>query len=155
MKLKLNFSTSLNIYIPWCITKIYRSLLTTCFHAGFFLGLLFDTEDGGDMLLRKIGSLSNDYMALYLRRQHSSRLFNMKGNQIDSDVLIPNLNTQIFHHVTVLCSSSSKNRTFFPFVFIYLSVLTISFHHNVHPHLYNANILNCEICYVYLPTSCI
>jgi hypothetical protein len=27
-------------------------LLVTCFHAGFLLGLFFDTEDGGDMFLR-------------------------------------------------------------------------------------------------------
>jgi hypothetical protein len=27
----------------------------TAFYAGFFLGLLFDPEDGGDMLLRNVG----------------------------------------------------------------------------------------------------
>jgi hypothetical protein len=29
----------------------YRALLSTCFHAGFLLGLFFDPEDGGDMVL--------------------------------------------------------------------------------------------------------
>jgi hypothetical protein len=28
-----------------------RTLLATCFHAGFLLGLFFDPEDGGDMVL--------------------------------------------------------------------------------------------------------
>jgi hypothetical protein len=30
------------------------SLLATCFHAGFLIGL-FDLEDGGDMFLRNVG----------------------------------------------------------------------------------------------------
>jgi hypothetical protein len=30
-------------------------LLATCFHAGFILGLFFDPEDRGDMLLRNVG----------------------------------------------------------------------------------------------------
>jgi hypothetical protein len=34
----------------WRIT-----LLTTCFHAGFLLCLLFDPEDGGDMFLWNVG----------------------------------------------------------------------------------------------------
>jgi hypothetical protein len=41
-------------------------------HAGFLLGLFFDPEDGGDMFLLNIGSLSIDYTALYPRRQNSS-----------------------------------------------------------------------------------
>jgi hypothetical protein len=50
-------------------TSIFsRSLLATCFHAGFFLDLFFDPEDGGDMLLRNVGWLSTDYTALYPRR---------------------------------------------------------------------------------------
>jgi hypothetical protein len=31
------------------------ALSTTCFHAGFLLGLFFDPEDGGDMFLRNFG----------------------------------------------------------------------------------------------------
>jgi hypothetical protein len=30
-------------------------------HAGLLLGLFFDPEDGGDMFLRKVGSLAADY----------------------------------------------------------------------------------------------
>jgi hypothetical protein len=40
--------------------------------AGFFLDLLFNTEDGGNMFLWNVGWLSPDYRALYLRRQNSS-----------------------------------------------------------------------------------
>jgi hypothetical protein len=29
-------------------------MLTTCFHAGFLLGLFFDPEDGWDMFLQNI-----------------------------------------------------------------------------------------------------
>jgi hypothetical protein len=39
-----------------------------------WLGLFFDPEDGGDMSLRKVGGLSTDYTALYIRRQNSSTL---------------------------------------------------------------------------------
>jgi hypothetical protein len=34
-------------------------------HSGFFLGLFFNPEDGGDMFLLNIGCFSTDYMALY------------------------------------------------------------------------------------------
>jgi hypothetical protein len=30
------------------------ALLATCFHAGIFLGLFFDPEDGGDLFLRNV-----------------------------------------------------------------------------------------------------
>jgi hypothetical protein len=30
-------------------------LLATCFHAGFFIGLFIDPEDGGGMLLLNVG----------------------------------------------------------------------------------------------------
>jgi hypothetical protein len=43
------------------------AVLTTCFHAGFLLGLFFDTEGGSDMFLW----LSANYMALYPRRTKS------------------------------------------------------------------------------------
>jgi hypothetical protein len=40
--------------IFWDVT--YRlTLLATCFHAGFLLGLFFDREAGGDMFLRNVG----------------------------------------------------------------------------------------------------
>jgi hypothetical protein len=37
-------------------------------HAGFLLGLIFDPEDGGDIFLQNIHSLSTVYTALYSRR---------------------------------------------------------------------------------------
>jgi hypothetical protein len=47
-------------------------LLATCFHAGFLLGLFFDPEDGNDIFLQNVDSLSTDYTTFYPRRQHSS-----------------------------------------------------------------------------------
>jgi hypothetical protein len=32
-----------------------KALLATCFYTGFFLGLFFDHEDGGNMFLQIIG----------------------------------------------------------------------------------------------------
>jgi hypothetical protein len=43
------------------------AVLSTCFHAGFLLDLLFDPEDGRDMFLRKVGRISTDYMTLHPR----------------------------------------------------------------------------------------
>jgi hypothetical protein len=34
-------------------------------HAGFLLGLYFDSEEGGDMLFRNVSRFSTDYTALY------------------------------------------------------------------------------------------
>jgi hypothetical protein len=41
--------------------------------AGFLLGLLFDSEDGGEIILRNVGCFSTDYTASYPRRQKSSQ----------------------------------------------------------------------------------
>jgi hypothetical protein len=35
--------------------NIKTAVFYTCFHAGFLLGLFFDPEDGGDMILRNVG----------------------------------------------------------------------------------------------------
>jgi hypothetical protein len=42
----------------------------TCYllHAGFLLSLFFDPEDGGEIFLRNVDSLSTDYTELYPRR---------------------------------------------------------------------------------------
>jgi hypothetical protein len=37
-------------------------------HAGFLLSLLFSPEDGSDVILQNIGSLSVEYTALYPRK---------------------------------------------------------------------------------------
>jgi hypothetical protein len=39
-------------------------MLAACFHVGFFLGLLSDPEDEGDLFLRKIYWLSTNNTAL-------------------------------------------------------------------------------------------
>jgi hypothetical protein len=39
--------------------------------AGFYLGLFCDPEDGGDVLLRRVG-LSPDYTVLHSRKPYSS-----------------------------------------------------------------------------------
>jgi hypothetical protein len=36
--------------------------------SGFLLGLVINPEDGGDMFLRNVGSLSKDYTVLYPRK---------------------------------------------------------------------------------------
>jgi hypothetical protein len=51
-----------------------RSLPPTCFRAGFFLGLFFDNEDGGDVFLRNVGWLTTAYMALYVISQKKALL---------------------------------------------------------------------------------
>jgi hypothetical protein len=38
-----------------CLSPGFTALLATCFHAGSFLGLFFDSEDRGDMFLRNVG----------------------------------------------------------------------------------------------------
>jgi hypothetical protein len=68
------FSVFLKSTIFWDITALIvnrrfgGALLATCFHAGIFLGLFFNPEDGGDMLLLNVGSLSTDYTELHPRR---------------------------------------------------------------------------------------
>jgi hypothetical protein len=48
---------------------------------GFLLGLFFDPEDGGNMLLPNVAWLSNDYTALYPRRYslHNSSITRSSG----------------------------------------------------------------------------
>jgi hypothetical protein len=46
----------------------------SCFqlHVGFLLGLVFNPEYGDNMLLRNVGCLATDYMALHSKRYNSS-----------------------------------------------------------------------------------
>jgi hypothetical protein len=41
----------LGFEVPTAVVASRAALLATCFHIGFFLGLFFDPEDGGDMFL--------------------------------------------------------------------------------------------------------
>jgi hypothetical protein len=50
---------------------VLHLMLAACFHAGFFIRLFLDPEDGGDMLLLNVGWLLTDYTALYPRGWHS------------------------------------------------------------------------------------
>jgi hypothetical protein len=47
--------------------------------AGFLPVLFFDPEDGGDILLRNVVSLSTNYTALYLTKQNPSFLDEVTG----------------------------------------------------------------------------
>jgi hypothetical protein len=49
-------------------------LLDVIFQAGYLLRSPSSTEDGGDILLRNVGFLTADNVALYLRRCKSSHL---------------------------------------------------------------------------------
>jgi hypothetical protein len=52
--------------------RTWQSLLEICFHACFLLGLFFNPEYGGDMLLWNNSWLSPGYMALHYRICNSS-----------------------------------------------------------------------------------
>jgi hypothetical protein len=49
-----------------------ESFVCYLLHGGFLLGSFFDSEDGGDIFLRRFRCLFTDYTALYPRRQNSS-----------------------------------------------------------------------------------
>lgn len=49
-----------------------RSLLVLCCYAGFFVGLFFELEGGGDIFIQNLCWLSVDYMALYPGRLFES-----------------------------------------------------------------------------------
>jgi hypothetical protein len=77
---KILFCMRVNLNIDWryedtacrLISSINsKKTLLSAGSACFFLGLIFDPEDGGDMLLRNVG-LPPNYMALQPRRPHSS-----------------------------------------------------------------------------------
>jgi hypothetical protein len=48
-------------------SKISDNLKNIMLQAGFLLGLFFNPEEGSNMFLQNVGSLSTEYMALYLR----------------------------------------------------------------------------------------
>jgi hypothetical protein len=67
----------MTLYIPLKIRNVSKEHIAkqetngsacSLLHGGFFFGLFFNTEDGGDMLLRNVGLFSTDYTALYSRR---------------------------------------------------------------------------------------
>jgi hypothetical protein len=58
---------------PTSRSKNKPSSASYLLHASFLLGLLFDLQDGADMFLQNTGWLSVNYMALYPRKQNSSK----------------------------------------------------------------------------------
>jgi hypothetical protein len=53
--------------------KYLRKIKVCCLlEAGFSPGLLFTSEDGSNVFLRNVGSLSPDYTVFYPTRQNSS-----------------------------------------------------------------------------------
>lgn len=52
------------------VHRMLRPHTSTCYllHAGFLLGLFFDTENGDEIFLRNVGWLLTDYTALCPRR---------------------------------------------------------------------------------------
>jgi hypothetical protein len=65
-------------------------------HTGFLLGLFFDHEDGGNMVLQNISWLSVDYTALYPedRTLHKNILYN-RYSQYPKTTGKHNLQTQL------------------------------------------------------------
>jgi hypothetical protein len=59
-------------------SKWKQSYLAACIRAGFLLGLFFGAEYGGGTVLRNVGLLSTDYMALHPRRQNYSQVIYTK-----------------------------------------------------------------------------
>jgi hypothetical protein len=59
--------------LPPPVAGEQQSSASCLLHAVFLLSLLFDYEDGGDTFLWNICWLSLDYVALYPRRQNSSK----------------------------------------------------------------------------------
>jgi hypothetical protein len=53
LKLNRRFGRTYRLHLQG--RKINRALITTYFHAGFFLVSFFYPEDGGDMFLRNAG----------------------------------------------------------------------------------------------------
>jgi hypothetical protein len=51
LKINRRFGGTYRLHIQ-CL-RIRKAEFVTCFNAGFVLGLFFDTEDGGDLFLRK------------------------------------------------------------------------------------------------------
>jgi hypothetical protein len=55
------------------ITVVMKGL-SSHVHTAFLLGLFFNPEDEGNMILRNVNSISTDYTALYPRQQNSSKV---------------------------------------------------------------------------------
>jgi hypothetical protein len=79
---------------------------STCYllHAGFLLGLFYDTKNRGDMILRNVSLLQTDYTVMFPRRQNSSvetLCFLFGGYRVRTSTPIQALLTEIsrdFHY---------------------------------------------------------
>jgi hypothetical protein len=89
LKVSRRFGGTYRLHLKGRKNKL--ALLTTCFRAGFLLGLFFDAEDGGYIFLRNIGWLSAEYAALYPRRY----LLPLRE-------LEPDIHTSLGHNMNIL-----------------------------------------------------
>jgi hypothetical protein len=55
----------------WGTFLAFLALLSTCFNAGFFLGLFFDPKDGGDIILRNIGLIFSGLFCVIFQKMET------------------------------------------------------------------------------------
>jgi hypothetical protein len=102
----------------------------TCFHAGFLTGLLFDPEDGGDMILRNVTTLSTSYTALQPRIYNSSWYIVTRRSLRSND-----------HSCTSICFTS---------VCYDSTKLTTGKEQRSIPNRFNNELCSCQMCYFLL-----
>jgi hypothetical protein len=67
-----NHSGDYEKFYFWDTTQSKQESRMKLLHAGFLLRLLFNPEEGVDIILLHVGWLSMGYMVLYSRRQNSA-----------------------------------------------------------------------------------
>jgi hypothetical protein len=62
-----------NLFLPSSGSTSKRNKKQTLLSANFFIGLLLELEDTGNMVLRNVGGFPQDYTALHLRKLFTAR----------------------------------------------------------------------------------